>query len=192
VARLERLAEAVRKRHPGLRVRCLHMGRYEQETARLNQIFNQARRGNWSFVPVAAEEMAALAREMRPIVRPELVIIAEAEREPVGCLLALPDINPILRKCGGSLLPLGWLRILAGRRKAQVARVFGVAALPAYRNLGVTALLFQQCIRNARRIGVRWGELSWVAEDNHMSRRTIESALGAKPYKRYRVYQTPL
>ena len=39
--------------------------------------------------------------------------------------------------------------------------------------------------------GTRWGELSWVLEDNARVRRIIEM-LGAAPYKTYRMYEKEL
>jgi hypothetical protein len=39
--------------------------------------------------------------------------------------------------------------------------------------------------------GTKWGELSWVLEDNAPVRRIIEM-LGATPYKTYRVYEKEL
>jgi hypothetical protein len=41
------------------------------------------------------------------------------------------------------------------------------------------------------RRGTTGGELSWVLEDNHSTRRIIEM-YGAKPYKTYRLYAKDL
>jgi len=40
-------------------------------------------------------------------------------------------------------------------------------------------------------LGYDGAELSWTLEDNVLISRTIE-AVGAKPYKRYRIYETSL
>ncbi len=186
--RLERIARAVQRRHPEITVRSLAMARYKAEVAALGEVFNAARRDNWGYVPTTDAELQLMAREMKPIALPDLILIAELRGKPVGCLISLPDINPLLQKLNGRLFPFGWARFLWGKRRIRRLRVFGVACLPEYRGLGVTALLFDRFIRN----GLRWGcpeaELSWVADDNLQSVRTLQSAFQPRLYKRYRIY----
>ncbi len=186
--RLQRIAEAVARRQPELVVRSLDMRRYDADVVALGKLFNAARRGNWGFVPATDAELRLMAREMKPIVRPELILVAELRGEPVGCLIALPDVNLVLRKIHGRLLPFGWLRLLRFERQVRSIRVFGVACLPEYRNLGITPLLFERFIERGLRLGCEEAELSWVAEDNQSSVRTIEAAFEPRRYKRYRIY----
>ena len=186
--RLERIARAVRRRHPDLTVRPLDMARYDAEVMALGKVFNAARRANWGYVPTTDAELRFLAREMKPIVVPDLALVAELRGRPIGCLMSLPDINPLLRKLDGRLFPFGWARLLLGRRRLRSMRVFGAGSLPECRNLGVTPLLFDQFVRNTIRLGYEGGELSWVAEDNLKSMRTIESTFHPHRYKRYRIY----
>jgi len=186
--RLERIARAVARRHPELVIRPLDMARYEAEVVALGELFNRVRERNWAFVPATREELRLMAREMKPLIVPELIPVAELHGRPVGCLLALLDINPLLRELDGRLLPFGWLRLLRGVRRVRSLRVFGAACLPEYRKLGVTALLFDRFIRNGLGRGINRAELSWVAEDNVQSVQTLESAFHPRLYKRYRVY----
>lgn len=191
-ARIARLADAVRKRNPDVTIRSLDMTHYEAETKAVNDLFNAARRDNWGFVPVTDAEFAQTAREMKAVVDPDYIFLAEDKGKLVACTLAVPDINPILKKCNGRLWPFGWLHFLLGRRRRGRARVFGIATLPAYRNRGITVLLLDHCLREGQRLGYHTAELSWVAEDNLPSMKTIEHAFGLEPYKRYRVYTSPL
>ncbi len=190
--RLERIAKAVRRRHPDLTVRPLDMARYDAEVMALGKVFDAARRANWGYVPTTDAELRFMAREMKPIVAPEFALVAELRGQPIGCLISLPDINLLLRKLNGRLFPFGWARLLLGRRRLRTVRVFGAGCLPEYRTLGVTPLLFDQFVRNAVRLGCEGGELSWVAEDNLKSMRTIESAFRPRLYKRYRIYNREL
>lgn len=186
--RLKRLTDAIRRRIPDVVVRTLDMSRYEEETGILNGLFNEARRGNWGFVPVSDEEFAQTTRQMKAVVDPRIIIVGEKEGRIVGCLLAIPDINPLLKKMNGSLLPLGWLHFLRGRRRLKRARVFGAATIESCRHLGITPLLIYQLIQNCLDNGYKSAELSWVAEDNRKSLSTIENALKITPYKKYRIY----
>ena len=186
--RLERLSETVRRRHPDLTVRPLDMRRYEEEVVALGRLFNAARRDNWGFVPATEDELRLMAREMRAIVWPDFVLVAEMGGRRVGCILALPDVTPVLRAIGGRLFPFGWLRLLRERGRLKTARVFGAACLPEVRSLGITAVLFERLIANGLKRGIVESELSWVAEDNLQSVRTIEAAVRPRLYKRYRIY----
>ncbi len=186
--RLQRIAEGVVRRQPGLTVRSLDMRRYGTEVVALGKLFNAARRGNWGFVPATDAELRLMAREMKPVVRPELILTAELRGEPVGCLIALPDVNVALRKVNGRLLPFGWLRLLLHGRQVRSIRVFGAACLPEHRNLGITPLLFERFIERGLRMGCEEAELSWVAEDNRIAVSTNEAAFEARRYKRYRIY----
>ncbi|MFW6164315.1 MAG: GNAT family N-acetyltransferase [Planctomycetota bacterium] len=190
--RLERLAAAIQRRQPGLTVRSLDLGRYDEEVATLGRLFNQARSENWGFVPMTDAEVRAMARDMRPIADPVLIHIAELHGEPVGCIMGIPDLNPILKKMNGRLWPFGWLHLLLGKRRIHCARVFGVGTLPEYRKTGVTPLLINELRRHSLAAGYDTGELSWVTEDNIRSLRLIEQAIQPRRYKTYRIYQRPL
>jgi len=192
VKRLYRLAAAVRRRLLDVTIRCLDVKRYAEETRALNDVFNEVRSPNWGFVPVTQAEFRHTSRMMKPFLDPDLVVIAERKGRIIGCLMAIPDVNQVLRRLDGRLFPLGWLKVLWLRRSIHSIRVFGAATLPPFRNIGITPLLFQELISTCARKGYRSAELSWVAEDNHNSLATIESAFAIKPYKRYKVYTRTL
>jgi len=188
IQRLERICAAIRKRHPTLVVRPVNMRNFEADVLAIGHLSNEARQGNWGFVPMSDDEILAMAGDMKLIVDPEMVLIAEFDGKPVGCVVNLPDINVILRKLNGRLLPLGWLRLLRGRRSITTFRGFDSAVLEEYRPYGPAALLYLETIRSAQRRGYVRAELSWVAENNAASIQTAASAAAPQLYKRYRVY----
>ncbi|HUT34612.1 MAG TPA: N-acetyltransferase [Planctomycetota bacterium] len=190
--RAERLVALIRRRYPGLRVRNLCWETYAADVLTLGRILNAARRGNWGFVPTTEAELRAMARDMKPIVDRRMVFIAELDGQPVACLVALPDVNPILRRCNGRLLPFGWLRLLLGRRSLRQVRLFGTAILEECRHVGIAHVLFSEALRSFRQCGYQAAELSWVAEGNLNSTLAIEQFLKAERYKRYRIYGRPL
>jgi hypothetical protein len=190
--RMERLEAIVRKRHPALKVRTLNMATYEADVMALGALFNTVRKDNWGFVPMTEAELRRIAKEMKPVVQPDMVFIAELNEKPVGCLLAVPDINPLLQKMNGRLFPFGWWHLLRGRRSLRNVRIFGSAALEEYRHTGIILLLFLGAIRNGRRLGYEFAELSWVSEGNQRPILTIEHVLKPQLYKRYRVYERQL
>jgi len=190
--RLLRLTEAVRRRCPEVTLRTLNMRDYEREVLRFIGIFEEARRNNWGYVPLTREEILQSAREMKRIIDPELIILAEAGGQPAGALLALPNVNRAMAVLKGRLGPVGLLRFMCRMRRIDDMRVIGVAALEKYRRKGITGLLFGQVILNGLKRGIRLAEASWVLEDNFNSNQTIQGAFNPRRYKTYRIYEKSL
>lgn len=190
--RLDRLAAAIAKRHPEIVIRPLDMTRYEQDVIELSSLFNDARKDNWGFVPSTDAELRLMAKEMKMIVEPGVVLVAEVRGEKVGCVIGIPDVNPLLQKMNGRLLPFGWLHLLRGRKRLHSLRVLGSACLPRYRHLGIIAVLFDRFICDGLALGYDEAELSWISEANVASVRTLESAFKPTLYKQYRVYSRPV
>jgi hypothetical protein len=163
----------------------------------LRTIFNDAWADNWGFVPFTPEEFNHLARTLRHLVPEDFVKIAEIEGEAVGMLVALPDLNELLLDLNGRLWPFNWLRLLWRLKAAppHTARVILMGILRQYRlNLLGAAIAYAliDALREALLArGIQQVELSWVLEDNLRMRGVIEN-LGAKVYKRYRIYEKPL
>jgi GNAT superfamily N-acetyltransferase len=190
----ERLRDAMERltSRAGVTVRSLRMRDLKAEVARIQEIYNAAWSRNWGFVPMTAAEFEHLSRELRPVVEPRFVLLAEKDGEPIGFLLALPDLNQALRHVrDGRLFPLGILRFLWHRRRIDVARILTLGLKPGYQHLGIGAALYTRLLHVGREVGYRAAEGSWILEDNHEMCAALEK-IGAVVSKRYRVYERPL
>jgi GNAT superfamily N-acetyltransferase len=189
----ERLVEGTRLLEKRYRVttRTLDLRRFEAEIARTRDLYNAAWERNWGFVPLTEREIEHLARQLRPIVVPELVVFAEHEGRPVGVGVALPDLNVALRaNPSGRLFP-GILKVLWASRGITRLRVLMLGTLPEWRSKGVDALLYKRIWEEGYQKGFRWAEAGWVLEDNHAMRNGLER-MGFEVYKTYRFYDRPL
>lgn len=190
--RLQRLTDRILQRYPGLVIRSLNRKRFKQEIVQLNRLFNEARKNNWGFVPVTEREFAELVDEFRWFADPEFIAMAEYRGEVVGCMLAIPDLNPVFKRCNGRLFPLGWWHLLRSRGRREAARIFGAAVREDCRHMGIAPALFNfMAVQNAK-FKYAPVELSWIAESNLKSLQTIRHILQVEPTKRYRVYQRAL
>ena len=90
-----------------LQIRTIDMKRFWDEVEVLKTIYNDAWSTNWGFVPMTDAEFRHMAKDLKTIVDPRVVLIAEKNGEPVAFSLALPDFNQALAKINGRLLPFG-------------------------------------------------------------------------------------
>ena len=96
------------------------------------------------------------AKNLKPILDENWAMIAEREGEVVGAALTLPDINQVLAKMNGRLLPFGWWHFLTGRRKIDRVRVFALGVKPEYQHFGVAAALYVRHVETAARVRQKW------------------------------------
>src|SRR5262245_9277960 len=192
---LVRLAERVRSRS-GLAIRPLDRSRFEADARAVLRLFNDAWKENWGFTPMHPDEFDEAIRELRRIVDPELVIIAEKEGHEVAIAVALPNLNEALAGLNGRLFPFGALKLLwrlkVARPKTARCLMLGIDQPDrGFATLGLSALLYVAMNEAGQRRGVRWGELSWTLEDNDDINNGI-AATGAVRYKTYRIYEKDL
>ncbi len=185
--RTDRILERARRRH-GWTLRPIRMDRFAAELETVRGIYNRAWEANWGFVPMSEAEFAFAAEDLRRIVDPDLVLLAEKEGEAVAFSLALPDFNQVLRRLGGSLLPFGWAKALWYARRIDFVRVVAMGVLPTARGRGIEAGLVRETIRTVARKGIRGGECSWTLARNTAIQRLMESQ-GGRPYRRYRLFR---
>lgn len=184
--RVVKVVERVKSRYK-LNIRPVDMKNFRAEIGRIKEIYNSAWERNWDFASMTEAEVDYMASKLKPIVIPELIQFIEIEGRPVGVSIVVPDMNRVLKKMGGRLLPFGWLKFLYYRRKVREMRLFALGIIPEYRGKGFDAVLNYAALTKGRELGVTGGELSWTLEDNDPVNKGIES-MGAVLYKKYRVY----
>jgi GNAT superfamily N-acetyltransferase len=186
-----RVAEKIRQRE-NLVVRPVRMNDFTNEAKRIKDIYNAAWEDNWGFVPMTDREFDHLAKEMKPIVEPALVLIAEVRGEPVAFSMTIPDANFALKAAGGRLtrwgLPIGLLKMVLAARRIRHLRLITLGIKEGFRKRGIDAVLYLDTLTTAKRLGYSGGEISWTLEDNHLVNRAIEM-MGGRKTKTYRLYQ---
>jgi hypothetical protein len=185
--RVARIAERV-KRNLGVRVRPADFKQVDSEIQIIRDIYNRAWEKNWGFVPWTDHEIQHMANELKMVADRDVTLIAEVQGEPAAFSLMIPDINQLLRGTGGRLFPLGLPKLLLGKAKRSRLAVMGI--IPEYRGRGLDAVLYAESFwRGIRKYSS--GEFGWTLESNTGITDAMK-ALGAEPYKRYRVLEKRL
>ncbi len=189
-----RVAEEARKR-VGLTVARMDMKNYDREVERAKEVYNAAWEQNWGFVPMTDNEIHHLGKDLKMVLDPDLVYLADSCGETVGVCLGVPDVNQALIRARPKpntwSLPITLVRFLLNRKHIDTFRLMIMGVKPEYRALGIDALFYVDTARGAFSKGYKHCEMSWILESNDMMNRIIER-LGGKIYKTYRVYERPI
>ena len=188
--RLRRLASGLKDRQLPT-IRPVNLKQLGAESSRLRELYNEAWQNNWGYVPFTPEEFDYMTHELKPIVIPDLTLIAEVDGLPAGFILCVPDINAALRHANGRLttfgIPIGLAKLLYHKSRLKRMRLVALGVMPKYRRSGVAEMLVLQMIENGMLQRGFFGECSLTLENNHLINRFMQ-AIGADPYKTYRIY----
>ncbi len=190
-ARTERIVERV-KRKTEITIRGINLSNLRQELEIIEYLFNTTLVREWSFMPTTMRDLEFAARDLKAILDPDMVLIAERHGEPVGFSLTIPNVNELMVKAARSRGLLRLLR-LAWYVKTQhptTARLAVLGVLPEFRNKGIAPVFYFESLRRGKRKYVG-GEISWVQDINEEIEK-ITVLMQVERYKTYRIYEKPV
>jgi GNAT superfamily N-acetyltransferase len=183
-----KLAGEVEPRH-GIRIRKMSRRSVRRDMDRFAEVYNQAWSENWGFAPLGKADLDQYAIDLQLVFDPHWFMVAEtADGETVAVAITVPDINQVLRRMNGRLLPLGWWHFLRRRRIMDRVRVGFLGVKPEYQHTGVAAALYVEHFDMATVTPQKWGEMGWILETNRNMNRAME-AMGGRVVRRFRVYE---
>ena len=194
---VQRILEKARRQEK-LKLRRMRKKDFENELKIIIDIFNDAWRDNWGFIPMTDAEVDKMGKDLKPFIKEQGCMIAEWDGVPTACMLTVPDINQAAADLDGSMLPFGWAklawRLLVKSPTRCRVPLMGVRQQFQGSLAGASmALLMIEEIRKAtvKEVGYRRAELSWILESNVPMQRILEMIL-CRHYKTYRMYEKAL
>jgi GNAT superfamily N-acetyltransferase len=184
------LAEQVESKH-GITIREMSRRNLRKEMDAFAEVYNAAWSKNWGFVPYSKADLDAYALELQLVYSPGWFMVAEHEGETVAMAITVMDLNQVLKKMNGKLLPLGWWYFLRRHHIVDRLRVGFLGVKPEYQHTGVAAGLYAAHYDNAERSRLQHGEAGWILETNRGMNRGLQ-AMNGTIVKRYRVYERNL
>ena len=186
------------ERNDRVTIRQVKLKHFDREARIIIDILNDAWSNNWGFVPITEAEIAYTGKKLRPLVREDLILIAEYDGRPVAFMMTLPDLNEALKGLDGRLLPFGWAKLLWWLRKprGRTIRVPLMGVLREYQATRLASQLAFMMIEHIRQTavvnyGFTRGEIGWILEDNQ-GMVAIADAIGCALNKEYSLYEKPL
>jgi hypothetical protein len=186
--RVTRLANRANGNHD-IHIRSMNRHNLLSEVKLVKEIYEEAWKENWGFVPMTDEEIHEAASVMKWICDLDLSFFVYYKDEPVAVCLILLDVNPLLQRLNGKIGVTGLYKILRFRREITGARLVLFGIKKSYQKIR-HAFPFV-AIEHLHRLGstkYQYVELGWILDDNEAIKQ-MASELGARPYKRYRIFR---
>jgi GNAT superfamily N-acetyltransferase len=191
--RVDAIAERVKERR-GIEVKSLSSKVELRASAPLiRRVYEQAFVQVPDYYPITEEDIEAMIDRMSAIADPSLIKIVFKGDEPIGFVLAYPDVAAALQRIKGRLWPLGWIHVLREARRTQWVTFNGVGVIPAYQGAGVNAVLYAELAKTvlSAKFDFQHGDAVQAAETN-MGSVGDGNAFGVEWYKTHRVYRAEL
>jgi GNAT superfamily N-acetyltransferase len=180
--------------YPNLCLRCGDRRHFDRELATIMSLYNEGFSGNWGHVPMTEAEFRQLGQLFKHFLKPELALFLESDGEPIGFVVALEDLNEVLRfQRDGRLLPFAWLRLWLrwklGGVKTVRAALGGVRR--QYQGHGLAALLGLWAVERNWLSGYDGVELGWILQTNKLFIDGLDR-IGAARDKEYALFERSL
>jgi GNAT superfamily N-acetyltransferase len=186
-------ALALRIRRNGwMRIRTPDLSRWMDEVEVVQELMNKGMAHLPDFRPWEREAVAAILEPFKTIADPDLILFVEIGGKTIGWFAGVGDVNEILIHLNGLRYPWDYLRALRWRRHTpRCLAIKSMLILPEYWRSGAALLLIDEMARRARAKKFAWVDLSLTSADNP-STPELATRMGARIYKKYRVYGRPI
>ncbi|MCH2178785.1 MAG: hypothetical protein MK106_08270 [Mariniblastus sp.] len=190
---LNKSTQKIFDRYPELELRDCKKTGIEKALREINDLGNLVRQEGWGFVPLTESELVYMIKQVRRVIRPDMILTIYWADQLVGYCVSIPDVNTALHRTWGKS---DWVRIpqfLYQLRRVERSRVIALGVDPEFRRRGVAPLLSIEMRRRglADPRLVKW-EFSWIAEENIKSIRVTQRTVPCYRYKTYRLYEKSL
>ncbi len=95
-------------------------------------------------VPFDNKMKELYAEKYLQILNPRYVFVVEKDNEPIGFLIALPNISKAMQKTHGKLFPFGFIHILKALKHPKVIDLLLTGVFPEYEKTGAVVTLFAE------------------------------------------------
>ena len=137
--------------------------------------------------PITEEEARNLGNQMIWFADPKLIKVIYKDEQPIGFLLAYPDISAAIQRTHGRVFPFGWLHLLLERKRTKWININGAGMVAGHRGVGGTALLFSEMCKSIESSQYAYADVVQIGTKNDKMMRELRD-LGIDFYKLHRIY----
>ncbi|MEI6376441.1 MAG: hypothetical protein WCO97_04535 [bacterium] len=189
--RVTKIVNRIRSRN-SVTVRSLDMKNLPKEMEVIHRLYNITLDRNWGFYPISLDDLLHSADDLRAIADPKLIFFVCMDGKEVGFSLTLPNVNEVFHASRGRK---GFFRFLEMAlrlqiRKPKTSRLCVLGVEPAYRDKGLSALLFYESYMVSK-VRHRVLEVSWV-ETNNIEILEGATLMGGHRSRTYEIFEKTL
>ena len=186
-ARLFKSRDKIFARFPQLSFRSVEAATFDKTMREINELGNRVRSEGWGFVPLTDAELAFMIKNLRRVIRYDMIHVAYWEDRLVGYIVNIPDVNWALRKTKGEWDIFRTLQLPRLIKKCPRTRVIALGVDQDFRTKGIAMLLIARLVEKFKAFD-EW-EFSWVDSENKKSIRAIARALPLLKTRTYQLFQ---
>jgi ribosomal protein S18 acetylase RimI-like enzyme len=159
----ERIKERSKVRMVKFKNRREMIGRAPEVFHLLDETFEEI----YGSVPLTDKQIKYYVKKYISFVDKDLIQLAvDDKNEPVGFMIAMPNLSKAMQKAKGRLLPFGIFHILKAMRKSEVLDFYLAGIKKEYRGHGVDLMMVLEVIKVAQKKGIKYGESNQELETN--------------------------
>lgn len=179
---------ASKAKEAGVTIRTLDMKNLWKEATTIARIFNDALSKNWGFEEFLQDQVKEMVQLFRLFIDPRVVALAQKDNKDVGCLIMIPNYNPILKGSKGKITPKVIWKYFRRRSLINTFRGYALGVLRDYHSYGIGSALTKEMFDLGVKAGYVQCEISWVLANNGPMNE-LSKAMGGKHNKVYRIYE---
>lgn len=154
------------------------------------ELINLSYKDLYGYVELTDKQIDYYVDMYLPMLRLEFLalVVRREDKKLIGVGIGLPSLAKALQKSKGRFLPTGWIHLykaLKGRN--DILDLLLVAVHPDYQGKGINALLFNQFIPAAHKMGITHAESNLEMETNTKVH-SLWKDMDAEQHKRRRAY----
>ena len=165
-------------------------GNFEKYAKDFQEVYNDAWQEFDNFTPIQLDTIRQSFRDMKPIMDENIIWFAYHNSEPIAFILALPDVNQILKPLNGKLDLWGKIKFLWYKKTTTINRIrfIVMGCKKKYQNKGIESGMIRKLqIEVLPRNTIKEAELAWVGDFNKKMI-ALHEATGAVREKVHRTY----
>lgn len=176
---------------PERTLRKIDKGRWDDEVETLRLIWNEGFSDEWEFQQYTAPQFREFLKDLKSLIDPRTLLIAEVDGEPAGLVWGMPDFNPAFRAMRGRMGPIKLLRVIRAARRPSRIGLLAIAVRPQFRGRRIGAVLASTLYRNLEQMG--FGEsFYYPVNDINVKSRGLAESLGGQGRILYHCFDKPI
>ncbi len=175
----------------GITIRWLNPKKMKDEVRTIAKIFNEALSNNWGFEELIDKQVKEMYILFKLFLNPKIVALAQKDGEDIGCLIMLPNYNPMIKKAKGKISPMLIFDFIFNKKNINTTRGYAMGVLKKAHGLGIgTSLMSAMRDRCVNELNMPICEISWILSNND-SMNAVAKHINGTPNKTYRIFEKP-